>query len=73
MKGYYRSMKQIFIVLILIHISSLCASCAQTVGNKPQTVEDVFLSEGDRVNVEVWIENLQIPWSLPVQNLILIQ
>ena len=37
-------MIKIFTALILIHISSLCASCAQTVGDKPQTVEDIFLS-----------------------------
>jgi len=64
LKRNYRNMIKIFTALILIHISSFCASCAQTVGDKPQTVEDIFLSEGDRVNVEVWIENLQIPWSL---------
>jgi glucose/arabinose dehydrogenase len=64
LKGYYRSMRKIFIFLILMHLSSLCASCAQTVGDKPQTVEDVFLPEGDRVRVEIWLENLQIPWSL---------
>ncbi len=64
LKGYYRSMRKIFIFLILMHLSSLCASCEQTVGDKPQTVEDVFLSEGDRVKVEIWLENLQIPWSL---------
>ena len=57
-------MRKIFIFLILMHLSSLCASCAQTVGDKPQTVEDVFLPEGDRVKVEIWLEKLQIPWSL---------
>lgn len=61
---YYRNMRRIILILVIIHIYSLCASCAQTVGNKPQPVEDVFLPEGDKVNVEAWIENLRIPWSL---------
>jgi glucose/arabinose dehydrogenase len=58
------NMKKLFIVFMFIHLFSFVASCEQTVGKVPQTVEDIFLSEGDRVNVEVWIENLQIPWSL---------
>jgi glucose/arabinose dehydrogenase len=33
-------------------------------GKVPQKVEDRFLPEGDRVKVEVWVENLEIPWSL---------
>src|SRR4030042_161189 len=33
-------------------------------GKVPQKVEDQFLPEGDRVKVEVWVENLEIPWSL---------
>ncbi len=57
-------MRKIILILAIIHISSLCASCAQTVGNKPQPVEDVFLPDGDKVTVEAWIENLRIPWSL---------
>jgi quinoprotein glucose dehydrogenase len=33
-------------------------------GKVPQKVEDRFLPEGDGVRVGVWIENLEIPWSL---------
>ncbi|OGW41028.1 MAG: glucose dehydrogenase [Nitrospirae bacterium RBG_13_39_12] len=33
-------------------------------GKKPQAVENVFLSAGDNVRVEVWVQNLKIPWSL---------
>ena len=33
-------------------------------GIVPQKVEDRFLPEGDGVKVEVWVENLEIPWSL---------
>lgn len=40
------------------------ASCAQTVGERPQKVEDVFLPEVKGIRVEVWAEGLEIPWSL---------
>lgn len=56
-------MKKIFFTLLLISIFSQ-TSCAQIAGNKPQKVEDVFLPEGDGVKVQVWVENLEIPWSL---------
>jgi len=44
-------------------MSSLPA-CSIVTGDRPQAVEDIFLPEGDRVKVEVWIDNLEIPWSL---------
>ncbi len=53
-----------FLSLVLVHLSSLCVSCAQVVGGKPQPVEDSFLPEGDGVKVELWVSNLKIPWSL---------
>ena len=61
---YDRTMTRLLLVLTLLCFSPLCASCAQTVGQKPQPVEDVFLPGGDRVKVAVWIEDLKIPWSL---------
>src|SRR3990172_9289850 len=42
----------------------LLAACSQVIGGKPQAVEDVSLVDGDAVDVLVWIENLEIPWSL---------
>jgi glucose/arabinose dehydrogenase len=57
-------MKKIPLVIILIHLLSSLASCSQVVGREPQNVKDVFLLDGDRVTREVWIENLEIPWSL---------
>ncbi|WP_234697209.1 PQQ-dependent sugar dehydrogenase [Candidatus Chrysopegis kryptomonas] len=39
-------------------------SCFQIVGQKPQEVEDVYFPDGDNVQVSVWIDNLEIPWSL---------
>jgi len=55
-----RSLTFLFSLLLLLP----SISCSQTVGDKPQEVEDVFLPDGDKVKVEVWIENLRIPWSL---------
>ncbi len=51
---------------IFFSIASLIAfiSCFQIVGQKPQTVEDVYIPDPPNVKVEVWIDNLEIPWSL---------
>jgi quinoprotein glucose dehydrogenase len=57
-------MARLLLVLMLLCFSPLYASCAQTVGQKPQPIEDVFLPGGDRIKVEVWTEGLKIPWSL---------
>jgi glucose/arabinose dehydrogenase len=51
-------------ILFLIHLFSVAASCSQKSGGRAQSVEDVFLPDGDRVAVEVWVENLEVPWSL---------
>jgi quinoprotein glucose dehydrogenase len=34
------------------------------VGETPQKVQDRFVADGVGVRVEIWIENLEIPWSL---------
>lgn len=39
-------------------------SCAQTAGDKPQQIGDIFLLEGDAIEVKEWVKNLEIPWSL---------
>ncbi len=39
-------------------------SCFQIVGQKPQTVEDVYIPDPPNIKVEIWIDNLEIPWSL---------
>lgn len=57
-------MKKVFFILIFLHLYPLAASCSQVVGGEPQHVKDVLLPEGDGVEVNVWIKNLQIPWSL---------
>ena len=56
------AMQNILILFLFIIFSQI--SCAQTAGDKPQLIEDIFLPEGDGVKVKVWIENLEISWSL---------
>jgi glucose/arabinose dehydrogenase len=57
-------MNKHILLLIILSLILPVVSCSQTVGDKPQTVQDVFLADGDNVKVEVWVENLKIPWSL---------
>jgi glucose/arabinose dehydrogenase len=52
------------ILLVLILLFSSPAACTQIEGKSPQTAEDIFLPDGDGVLVEVWVENLDVPWSL---------
>jgi len=53
----------LFISFLLQTHTSLAIS-APIVGKAPQGVEDRFVPEGEGVSVEIWIENLEIPWSL---------
>ncbi len=34
------------------------------VGDPPQTVEDNFIPEPDEYTIEVWVEDLRVPWAL---------
>ena len=52
------------VIFLIMNIFSVCMACSQTVGKKPQQVEDVFLPAGNNVSTEVWVQNLKIPWSL---------
>jgi len=59
--------KAIIISLLSVLFVALSAhSCFSlpAVGKSPQGVEDAFLSGGDNVKIETWIEGLDIPWSL---------
>lgn len=56
--------RRVFTTIILICFLSPVAACSQIVGKEPQNVEDVFLPDGDRVNIRIWVEGLEIPWSL---------
>ena len=55
-----------FVLSFLILFLSWCrlTLCAPVVGEAPQKVEDKFVVDGVGVKAEVWIENLEIPWSL---------
>jgi len=50
--------------LVLLFLFGGTALSRPMVGEAPQKVEDRFVADGIGVRVEVWIENLEIPWSL---------
>jgi quinoprotein glucose dehydrogenase len=52
------------VLLLIVFMLLLSASCSQIAGKVPQNATDAFLPDGDRVAVKVWIGNLDIPWSL---------
>ncbi len=56
------AMQNILILFLFIIFSQM--SCAQTAGDKPQQIGDIFLLEGDAIEVKEWVKNLEIPWSL---------
>jgi len=58
------TIKKMFCMLIFLLFFSATASCTQQVGGKPQVVDDVFLPDGERVAVKIWISDLTVPWSL---------
>jgi len=60
----YQWLTRLLCALLLIQLFSVAASCTQIAGGKAQSVEDVFLPDGDTVTVEVWVKNLEVPWSL---------
>jgi quinoprotein glucose dehydrogenase len=55
--------KRIMFMLTLLFFPAI-ASCEQIVGIATQQGEELILPEGDMVRVDVWIKNLDIPWSL---------
>jgi quinoprotein glucose dehydrogenase len=61
-------MKKIVLFMTFFQLFTSIAACSQTVGGRPQDVEDIFLVDGpvsgSRVRVEEWVEGLDIPWSL---------
>ena len=52
------------LILLALFLALVQPSQEAPAAEVPQKVEDRFLPEGDGVKVEVWIENLEIPWSL---------
>jgi glucose/arabinose dehydrogenase len=51
-------------ILAFFVLSIQPATSAPMGGKAPQEVGDKFLPDGDQVKVEVWVKNLEIPWSL---------
>lgn len=49
---------------VLSIVLLLFLSCSPATGRKAQDVEEVFLPDGDGVNVETWVQHLEAPWSL---------
>lgn len=54
----------LFIAISLYSCRAVTAMFDVEVGDKPQQVEDEFINEPEGIHVEVWQENLDIPWSL---------
>ncbi len=53
-----------FSLIVVLNIVLSLPSCSILTGDRPQAVADEFLPGGDGVTVEVWIDDLQVPWSL---------
>lgn len=56
--------KVLWLSLIVVLIFSLSVQAQIEVGEFPQDVEDEFVLEPEAVNVEVWQQNLNVPWEL---------
>jgi glucose/arabinose dehydrogenase len=57
-------MTRTLFILLALFLGLILPPNGASAAEAPQKVEDRFLPEGDRVKVEAWIENLEIPWSL---------
>ena len=57
-------MKKTIALLILILFSVIPAYSFTDNREEPQDVKDKFFPDGRGIKVEVWTENLEIPWSL---------
>ncbi|MDP6494555.1 MAG: PQQ-dependent sugar dehydrogenase, partial [Dehalococcoidia bacterium] len=56
-------LQHVMAIAIVLCVSS-SVSAQPIHGEVPQTVADVFLPEVEGVSVEIWVQQLQIPWSL---------
>lgn len=52
------------IILIILLLTSFSIQAEIKVGDFPQNVEDNFLLKTDTFDVEVWQQNLNVPWEL---------
>jgi glucose/arabinose dehydrogenase len=55
---------KVILSIVILFLFCDISTCAPLVGKAPQGMADRFLPDGDRVKAEVWVENLEIPWSL---------
>lgn len=53
-----------FLIIPCLFYAGAAFSFFPTVGKAPQQVSDQYRPEGADVEVEVWVDNLEIPWSL---------
>ena len=56
--------KLLWLSLIVVLAFSISVQAQIEVGEFPQSVEDQFVLEPDAVEVEVWQQNLEVPWEL---------
>jgi len=57
--------KKVFLLaLILIFALSLSVQAQIRVGQFPQNVEDEYVLSPENIEVEVWQQNLDVPWEL---------
>jgi quinoprotein glucose dehydrogenase len=64
MNASYAWVRNFLLAFLLIQFTAGSASCSQIVGGRPQEIEDTFLYDVKGIQVESWIQNLEIPWSL---------
>ena len=54
-----------FLLLALLTVGGIQVAFAEpVVGDPPQTVKDSFIPEPEEYDLQVWVEDLEIPWSL---------
>jgi quinoprotein glucose dehydrogenase len=55
---------QFTFIFFLTFLTAMAQNAQPILGEKPQKFEETFVPEPEGVEVEVWVEDLNIPWSL---------
>jgi len=62
----------LFVLLFIVQVNAAGSSALQpgnpVVGDPPQKIEDNFIPDPDDYRVDVWLQGLEIPWSLVFLN-----
>jgi quinoprotein glucose dehydrogenase len=62
----------LFVLLFIVQVNAAGSSALQpgnpVVGDTPQKIEDNFIPDPDDYNLDVWVQELEIPWSLVFLN-----